>query len=106
MATTGNCSAMMDCIMVADDDGKIRQKKKGIVALLFSVAMILLFLLYAGPWVGERIPLFQPLAQYIEEHDIEANMYFYTEVEVFSDAQINMMNTMTHMPGQELTDTP
>ena len=106
MATSGNCSATMDCIMVADDDGKTRRKRKGIVALLVSVAMILLFLLYVGPWVGERIPLFQPVAQYIEEHDIEANMYFYTEVEVFSDAQINMMNTMTHMPVHQLTDTP
>ena len=71
-----------------------------------STALILLFLLYIGPRLGERIPYFQPVAQYIEEHDIEANMYFYTEVEAFSDAQVNMVNTMTHMPGQKSADNP
>ena len=38
------------------------------------------------------------MSQFIEDHNIEANMYFYTEVEEFSDAQVNMMNTREHPP--------
>ena len=97
---------MMDCISLAADEKRSRQKGNGVFALVVSGVLILLFLLYIGPRLTERIPLFQPVAQYIEEHDIEANMYFYTEVETFSDAQINMMNTMNHMPGRRTTDKP
>jgi len=106
MAPISNCSTMIDCITTVADDRKITKKTKGRIALIVSFAMILLFLLYVGPRLEEHIPLFKPVAQYIEEHNIEANMYFYTEVEVFSDAQINMMNTMAHMPGQTAADTP
>jgi|GEM_PF-793829 len=106
MPPTGNCSAMMDGVTAATGERKIGQKRNGLIALVVSCAMILLFLLYVGPKLGEHIPLFQPVAQYIEEHDIEANMYFYTEVEEFSDAQVNMINTMTHRPGRKTAGKP
>jgi len=41
---------------------------------------------------------FKPMADFIEESDINANMYFYTEVEEFSEANINLENTMTYPP--------
>ena len=59
--------------------------------------IILFFMLYAGPKLGQ-LPWFKPLADFIEERDINANMYFYTEVEEFSEANINMENTMTFPP--------
>ncbi len=70
---------------------------KGVGALLLSILMVVFFLLYIGPQV-EKLPMFQPLAQFIDERGIEANMYFYTEVEEFAEANINMDNTMAYPP--------
>ena len=70
---------------------------KPVVKLFVWVAAILFFMLYAGPKLGQ-MPMFQPIAEFIEENDINANMYFYTEVEEFSEANINMQNTMDFPP--------
>lgn len=71
---------------------------KPVIKLLVWVAAILFFMLYAGPKMGQ-MPMFQPIAVFIEENDINANMYFYTEVEEFSEANINMQNTMDFPPN-------
>ena len=70
---------------------------KNLLGLLASVLIIIVFLFVIGPW-GEKLPGFQPLVDFIDERGIEANMYFYTEVEEFSEAQINMNNTMQYPP--------
>jgi hypothetical protein len=76
---------------------KTERKIKGLLGLLASVLIIIIFLFVIGPW-GEKLPGFQPLAEFIDERGIEANMYFYTEVEEFSEADINMNNTMQFPP--------
>ena len=76
---------------------KTKTRGKGLAALLFSVVAIIFFLFYIGPQL-EKLPLIQPIAQFIDERGIEANMYFYTEVEEFSEANINMDNTMKYPP--------
>ena len=76
---------------------KNKKQGKGVVALLFSVLAILFYLFYVGPQL-EKLPLFQPIARFIDERGIDANMYFYTEVEEFSEAHINMDNTMDYPP--------
>ena len=70
---------------------------KGVVALLFCVLAIIFCLFYIGPQL-EKLPLFQPIARFIDERGIEANVYFYTEVEEFSEAHINMDNSMDYPP--------
>jgi hypothetical protein len=79
--------------MAAETERKI----KGLWGLLISVLIIIIFLFVIGPW-GEELPGFKPLADFIDERGIEANMYFYTEVEEFSEAEINMNNTMQFPP--------
>ena len=86
-----------DLQFIPDMTEKTEKKIKGWVGLLISVLTIIIFLFVIGPWV-EKLPVFQPLADFIDERDIEANMYFYTEVEEFSEAQINMNNTMQYPP--------
>lgn len=76
---------------------KNKTRGKGIVALLFSVLAIIFFLFYIGPQL-QKLPLFQPIARFIDERGIKANMYFYTEVEEFSEAHINMDNSMDFPP--------
>jgi hypothetical protein len=70
---------------------------KGVGALLLCILIIIFLLFYVGPQV-EKLPMFQPVAQFIDESGIEANMYFYTEVEEFSEANINMDNSMAYPP--------
>ena len=76
---------------------KNKNRGKGIVALLFSILAIMFFLFYVGPQL-EKLPLFQPIIRFIDERGIEANMYFYTDLEEFSEAHINMDNTMDYPP--------
>ncbi|MCP4023761.1 MAG: hypothetical protein GY729_18090 [Desulfobacteraceae bacterium] len=49
--------------------------------LILSVSMIALFALVAGPWLEQRIPIFNQIVNIIEEQDIESSAYFYSEVE-------------------------
>ena len=69
-----------------------------VLKLLVSILIILFFMFYAGPKLGQS-PWLKPLADFIEERNINANVYFYTEVEEFSEANINMKNTMAYPPG-------
>lgn len=70
---------------------------KRVAALAACIAVIALFMFVIGPR-GEQSDLLRPMAEFIEEHDINANVYFYTEVEEFSEANINMENTMAYPP--------
>ena len=71
---------------------------KPVLKLMICILLILIFMFYVGPKLGQS-PWLKPLADFIEERDINANMYFYTEVEEFSEANINMENTMAYPPG-------
>ena len=82
----------------ADNSNGRSKSMKPVIKLLVWTAAILFFMLYAGPKLG-KMPMFQPIAVFIEENDINANMYFYTEVEEFSEANINMQNTMDFPPN-------
>ena len=82
----------------ADNSNGRSKSMKPVIKLLVWASAILFFMLYAGPKLGQ-MPMFQPIAVFIEENDINANMYFYTEVEEFSEANINMQNTMDFPPN-------
>jgi hypothetical protein len=86
-----------DLRRIPDMSADTERKIKGLLGLLISVMIIIIFLFVIGPWI-EKLPGFQPLANFIDERGIEANMYFYTEVEEFSEAEINMNNTMQFPP--------
>lgn len=70
---------------------------KRLAAFFTCLLAIALFMFYIGPRL-EKHPVLQPMVQFINERDISANMYFYTEVEEFSEASINMDNTMAFPP--------
>ena len=75
----------------------MRRCRKPVLKLVAAVAAILFFMLWLGPRL-EKTAYVAPMAEFIEERGIEANMYFYTEVEAFSEANINMDNTMKYPP--------
>ena len=97
-----NCS-ILDCLPETAEPGKSRMK--GIAGLLAAVLIIGFFMFYAGPRLSE-LPMVKPMVQFIDERGIEANMYFYTEVEEFSEAGINMTNTMAYPPGKDSPKAP
>jgi len=78
-------------------------KQKGLfffkrLAYLFSsILAIWFFMFYIGPGLEESINL-KPIAECIDERGIDANMYFYTEVDEFSEAAFYMENTMKYLP--------
>lgn len=77
---------------------RVSDRIKPVIKLLAWIIIIMFFMLYAGPKLGQ-VSWFKPIADFIEDRNINANMYFYTEVEEFSEANINMVNTMNFPPG-------
>jgi hypothetical protein len=70
---------------------------RGVAGLLTSIAVILVFMFFLGPAL-EQGSWIKPMADFIEERNIESNMYFYTEVEEFSDARLNWQHSMSYAP--------
>jgi hypothetical protein len=64
--------------------------------LALGFAGLVLFLYVIGP-AGLRTPLLEPMATFIEENDINANAYFYTEVDEFYDAERHMRDHLGFM---------
>jgi hypothetical protein len=69
---------------------------RGWLMLGIWIAAVAFFMLVAGPALL-RHPALRPMAETIESRGIEANMYFYTEVEAFYDANVNMDNTWDYL---------
>lgn len=72
-------------------------KGKGVFALLVSIALVLVFILVIGPMVAQ-LPMIKPLTDFIEERQIDAGALFYTEIEEFSEAELNLRHTMKYGP--------
>jgi len=83
------------------DHNKIGDDKAGMGRRVFWlsawICFILVFMFLIGPLIA-KAPLVRPVADLIKEQDIEANMFFYTEVEEFSDADSFFRDTMTYTP--------
>lgn len=71
--------------------------KRGIAELCAGIFFILIFMFVFAPWL-EQTPVIKPLADFIEERDIDAGALYYTEVEEFSVANLTMDNTMDYPP--------
>ena len=67
--------------------------------LLLCLLGIGLFMFVLAP-LGGRLPMVQPLAEFIDERDIDAGALFYTEVEEAAVAELNMRSTMDHVARQ------
>jgi hypothetical protein len=73
------------------------KKSKGWGTIFFAVAGLILFIYVIGP-MGLNTPMIKPLADFIEENNINANGYYYTDVAEFSDAEMYMKNSMNFAP--------
>ena len=80
-----------ECIDTHGYGMKPASKLNGWLKLIAIVLGVISFFVVLGP-VGLNLPLYKPIAQYIEQNDINANAYYYTEVEEFADADFHMRN--------------
>jgi hypothetical protein len=79
------------------ESGPQKSRAKGVVHLLGFAALIMGFMMLLAPLM-DRLPMVQPMVQFIEDRDIDASALFYTEIEEFSDAANYMNNTMGYSP--------
>jgi len=78
---------------------------RGWLQLCAWIAAIAVFVLIVGPSLLQHSAL-KPMAEMIEERGIEANMYFYTEVDAFYEANVNMDNTWAYPHRARPTHRP
>ena len=64
------------------------------------VAALILFIYVVGP-AGLATGALKPMADVIEENQINANAYYYTEVEEFYSAERHMREYLKLVPGAE-----
>ncbi len=67
------------------------------ISLLSGILAIFIFVSVIGPWIME-LPYMKPVNQVIQERGIEANLYDYTEVELFADAEFYMRHALEDSP--------
>lgn len=79
------------------EKGMRRSRTRGVAGLLLGIFICLGVIYIFIPAVC-RMESVQPLITFIEERDIDAGALYYTEIEEFSIANINMENSMDFPP--------
>ena len=82
-----------------DPDGPNRPSGsfKSWLKLAAWVGGLVFFIYVLGP-LGLNLPYFKPIAKLIEEENINANAYYYTEVEEFSQAESSIRASLSYAP--------
>jgi len=78
-------------------NNKISGQTEQILKLFGCILAILIFMFYIGPFI-ERLPIVNPLIKVIVERNIDAGAMYYTEIEEFSTAEINIRNSLDYSP--------
>ena len=76
---------------------------KKIAALIVSLLLCLGFIFYVGPFF-DSLECTKPMVNFIEDTGIDAGALYYTEIEEFSDAKVNMENTWDYTPTGPVKD--
>jgi len=65
--------------------------------LMLGILLILLFIFGIAPLM-DRLPLVQPLVQFVDNREIDAGALYYTDIEEFATAAAHMENTRDYPP--------
>jgi len=71
---------------------------KNWLKLLLWVAIVLSFMFYWGPWLIMKTPGYKPVLKAINDQDINANAYFYSDVDEFFEGHYHLENTRDYRP--------
>lgn len=72
-------------------------KKKGWVILCSVCVVLYLFAIKIGPWLQHRIWGMDRIVETIEENNIDAGAYYYTEIEAAADGYQYLSQTLQTM---------
>lgn len=72
--------------------------QSGWAGILVAIGVLVLFLFVIGP-LGLQMKYVKPLAEFIQENNINANAYYYSEVDEFFDAERHMREYLALIPG-------
>ena len=70
---------------------------KRLAALAASLLLIWFFMYHLGPWL-KNLPAVRPLMNFIEERGIDATALYYTDIEEFAEADVQMNHSMDYTP--------
>ncbi|MCP4724684.1 MAG: hypothetical protein GY863_06595 [bacterium] len=76
---------------------KISRQTEQILKLSGCILAVLIFMFYIGPFI-EKLPIVDPLIKVIVERNIDAGAMYYTDIEEFSTAEINIRNSLDYSP--------
>ena len=74
---------------------KTSERIKGFTYLLLSIMIVMFFVFVLAPGI-DNVPRVKPLINFIDEHQIDAGALYYTDIEEFSIAELNMKNTIVY----------
>ena len=72
------------------------------VKLAIGFGLVWVFAFVVGPWAIDHIPMMRQIVQTIEEKDINANAYFYTEIEGSYDGEQYLRKSLELSAPQEI----
>lgn len=79
--------------MITKVKNRIPKRIKDFVRLIISILTILSFVFYLAP-EADKITAVKPLVNFIDEQGINAAAIYYTDIEEFSVAEINIRNSI------------
>jgi hypothetical protein len=94
------CGIIASRVTACGGESRRRTSTRKWAVLLAFVTAAALFLFVLGPMGLESEPL-KPMADFIEENDINANAYYYTEVDEFFSAERHMREHLKLVPGAD-----
>jgi hypothetical protein len=80
--------------IITDPGSKPAPRIRGWIMLAAGVLSIWLFAVVVGPWLEKRIPVFNEIVETIEEQDIDAGAYFYTEIKASYEGERYLKNAL------------
>jgi|SaaInl7_200m_RNA_FD_contig_41_1642845_length_2279_multi_15_in_0_out_0_2 hypothetical protein len=69
-----------------------RLRAWGLLVIGFSCVWVFAFIV--GPWIQDKIPTFRKIVQVIEERDIDAGAYFYSENKESYDGERYLLESL------------
>lgn len=64
--------------------------------LISAILAVWFFGVYLGPWLVGYIPMMEEIVTVVEEQDINANAYFYTEIEASAEGEQFLRSSFEH----------
>ena len=81
----------------SDLEKKLNRWIKGYAYLFLSMAIVIIFVFVLAPTIDD-VPQIKPIINFIDERGLDAGALYYTDIEEFSVAELNMNNTLIYSP--------